>query len=755
MALVQQATAPQSATPAPAPHYDVVEEERPLAKENSPNYVLLTPGQHKFAPAEGFTLVIALHGLGDSAANFAKNWMALVDSRPDVVVALPEFTAYSTTVPVITEMIDDTVAHYHVNPRRVFLAGYSLGGGDGSVIVGARPDLFAGFAGISGMDARFLSSAMKKNAGKMALYISVGTKEDSSVEGAAFGISVLKDFGFTHVYIDRRDGGHAIPRPIFEQLTKNMMTFFDSVLAANKAQERAEADTMSLLAKSMVMEQRTLPQAQGTYIFLTPDRKKFPATKATTLLIGLHGNGDNAANFAKNWTDLVMSRTDVVVAVPEATQSTPGKVWGPGASDLVTAIIADTVARDHVNPQQVILAGSGTGGTAGGGIMGEHPDLFSGFAAFGASLPDTFFTPALRKNAANLAVYYAYSTTQDDFPEVVNPVISRLQNFGFEYHPYPPDFHQKWEFYGLEQSEPLPPPDFFPANFLIERFDAAQGLTPDEFKYRITRMMHFFDQVEADRQRKAMAATTPVVETRTLAKPEEAYLLLKSDQGGWPTGKGATLLICLHGGGDPADSIAKYWMNLVQYCPAFMVAVPEAEPVSEGAQAGGGGPGDTDLVAAIIADTVAHDRVNPRQVILAGYGLEGGRAAGTVAGERPDLFAGFAALATPFPDGFFTAAVKKNAGKMAVYYETGTQDEDYNPADLAAAKARLKDFGFTQLTGPSKKFSETGNLRVITPNHFNSLTIDEFNEYIPTMMGFFYSGWATNNQPATAVAENK
>ncbi len=105
-------------------------------------------------------------------------------------------------------------------------------------------------------------------------------------------------------------------------------------------------------------------------------------------------------------------------------------------------------------------------------------------------------------------------------------------------------------------------------------------------------------------------------------------------------------------------------------------------------------------MAAIVADTITRDQVDPRQIIVAGFGPEGGRSASQVLGERADLFAGFAAFGTRFPDAFFTPAVKARANKLAVYYMFGANDAVYDAAGLASAQTRLKSFGFNDLRGP-------------------------------------------------------
>ncbi len=441
--------------------------------------------------------------------------------------------------------------------------------------VSERPDLFAGFAKIGGGgETRFFSPALKKNADRIAIYSVGGTK---LVDGVTFDteVALFKKFGFTQIATFRPDCGKFLPPLLFEQMTRSMMSFFDRVMAANSSREQAEAATLNLLAKSVVTERRPLRDSTGSYLLVIPSQKTFPAAKTPTLLICLYGLGDTADGFAKNFVDLVKSRPDVMVAVPDLSLGSPGGIRSQITGDWVTTIIADTVARDHVNPQQVILLGAGTGGIAAGAIVGEHPGQFAGFADFASNLPDAFFSPALQENATDLAVYYAVGTNEYGFSPAAVSDLQRLDRFGFSYLPSALHFRQTWDLYGPGLDEFMDPfPDSNQINLRVERFNSAQGLTAEDFKYRITRMMHFFDLVEAGKEARAAAATVPVVETRTLGKPAGSYLLLKSDQSRFSAVSGTALLICLPDDGETAADCAKYWMNLVEFCPSVRVAVP-------------------------------------------------------------------------------------------------------------------------------------------------------------------------------------
>jgi len=692
-------------------------------------YVVVEPGKHQAVTAKGYSLVIfepASTGVGDPTP-LAQLWLSLVNSRQDVVVAIPGEHGNYVKMSMITEIIDDTVAHDHVNPKHIFVVGHIEGVAGAANIVGSRPDLFAGIAYISHqLPGSFFTADMKKYAGKMLVYRAIETKEMSDAMFADEAAR-LKTFGFTNIGSDRPESSHQMSTPEFEQVTKNIMAFFDHALSANYAKEKTEAATMNFLAKSMLTQNRTLAKPPETYVFLTPDRQKFPVTTESTLLICLHGKGDTAANFAKSWTDLVQSRTDVVIAVPEGTGNATGDPWGVDAADLVKAIIDDTVANDHVNPKHIILAGYGDGCQAGGRIMGEHPELFAGFADLAAIFPDAFFTPTVKADAANLAVYYAVGTKASYSPTYI-PSMQQLQHFGFNN-------------YGVHSF-------LDPVNLLVEKYNYADDATPDGFKYLVTRLMRFFDNALAENDKKnALAVTAAAPKTQLLDLPNDdlpnnavvtaekrtldGFFGLPYEWHSVSTSKGNDwinistpdrqkerasyvvvknrstlvkdfdLLIFAHWGVAADD--AKTLSALVANRPNLIVVLPDDGVVvkrNKGVETDVRPPNYA-AIPAIINDLVAHEGVNPRHVMLAGVSGAGEEARELLL-RSPELYADFGLMDCDFqappPDGVFTPKLKEYTNKIAVYYavdtDAGPRGNMFREGFTPSLK-HLTDFGFS------------------------------------------------------------
>jgi len=414
-----------------------------------PGYVFLKPRRNNALPPNGYTLIVYLHGAGEDADSAAKVWYDLVTSRPDVVIAVPQFTATNNAVvdsnlpEIIKAIITDTVAGDHVDPRHIILAGYSMGEGIGMETLIKYPELFAGFADISGGEFVALPT-LRKSAPRLALYINEGSGEGVSAATLAFQAASLRNYGFDHVLAELSPRGHNLVINAFDPYAKRMMTFFDQAMAENDQAKppRTSIPIATPVVKppeEVVVEQRkvvvpeeplktgpramrgavTQPQS-ANYTFLAPNSSKFPFLPDPTLFICLPGFGDDAAEFAQRWYGLVQSRQDLVVAV------VPG-----GTPPKIVAIIADTVARDHVNPKHIILVGYDAGGATGGMILGQRPELFAGFAGVATSLPKEAFTPALQKARSRIAVYYAVGAQDEMVNDVYPPNVSQFKNFGF------------------------------------------------------------------------------------------------------------------------------------------------------------------------------------------------------------------------------------------------------------------------------------------------------------------------------------
>lgn len=111
------------------------------------------------AGSEPLPVILAIHGKGDNGHDFligtnlgsAKAIVAAPTGQglawspaPYAVSTVEEDTA------LLNALIDDIVSTYPVNPERIYLAGFSNGGGFVTVLANNNPDAYAGVATVSG-----------------------------------------------------------------------------------------------------------------------------------------------------------------------------------------------------------------------------------------------------------------------------------------------------------------------------------------------------------------------------------------------------------------------------------------------------------------------------------------------------------------------------------------------------------------------------------------------------------------------------
>ncbi len=95
--------------------------------ERDMQYVAYIPS----VTAAPLPVLVLLHGAGDQAENFAKAWVSLARKKQIVLIA-PQLPRDKTLEPLIPKMlpclVDDLRKQASLDPHRVYLFGYSMGG---------------------------------------------------------------------------------------------------------------------------------------------------------------------------------------------------------------------------------------------------------------------------------------------------------------------------------------------------------------------------------------------------------------------------------------------------------------------------------------------------------------------------------------------------------------------------------------------------------------------------------------------------
>ncbi|MDF2692868.1 MAG: Esterase, depolymerase family, partial [Labilithrix sp.] len=124
-------------------------------------------------PASGAPVVVVLHGCSQGATDIARTgWSDLADELGFLVVYPEQVAAnnqarcfnwggvYGDLTNIqrgkdenqsIKEMVDKAITSHGSDPKRIFVAGFSAGGGQAAVIAATWPDVFAGAAIIAGI----------------------------------------------------------------------------------------------------------------------------------------------------------------------------------------------------------------------------------------------------------------------------------------------------------------------------------------------------------------------------------------------------------------------------------------------------------------------------------------------------------------------------------------------------------------------------------------------------------------------------
>jgi predicted esterase len=216
-------------------------ESRELAKAKS-HYILVKP--KGFDAAKTYDLVIALHGMGDTAENYTRIFWQFMNGR-ECLLAVPEGSekvgpgyAWNTDdLNKVVEMMEDVSKVAKFDAKRVLLAGHSAGSLVGWYMVVKRPDLFAFYGqtaqGVApAVNWLFKEAELAKIADKIPVYFGLGTKDPNqpNFEPSKKLLEKLK-FNFK---CEAPEIGHTIT----PDEVKNMFAHFDATVKKDVAQKK-------------------------------------------------------------------------------------------------------------------------------------------------------------------------------------------------------------------------------------------------------------------------------------------------------------------------------------------------------------------------------------------------------------------------------------------------------------------------------------------------------------------------------------
>lgn len=193
-------------------------------------YHISVPKEHKDSDA-GMPLIIFLHG-GHHNEGTAENVVALAQVLPsfkNVIVLFPNHLKTWWSHPRELTYVLDTLAEvqlrWHVDPKRIYLMGASMGGNGTWGIGSFCPEIFAALAPMSGFWADFLGFPMD-NLVKKPIYILHGTQDTTvPIAGARQAFELLKQKGSTTVTMCEKDCPHQLPNEEIDKAAAWMLKY--------------------------------------------------------------------------------------------------------------------------------------------------------------------------------------------------------------------------------------------------------------------------------------------------------------------------------------------------------------------------------------------------------------------------------------------------------------------------------------------------------------------------------------------------
>jgi len=208
------------------------------------SYELSLPAD--YSPQKESPLVISLHGAGGDGVNGLHIWRIppedqesdkeayikrLKDAgqtpppKDKLVIASPIGTnQYIIAAPtaigssdLILPLLEDVISQCNVDTNRVYLSGFSAGGGFTFLGIMAQPDYFAGAVLMSSVNTNqdFLGNLLN-----LPLYIIHGEKDEGLIEPIRAIYQILKDLKYDVTYREIKGLGHQMPPSSSDEKTK-------------------------------------------------------------------------------------------------------------------------------------------------------------------------------------------------------------------------------------------------------------------------------------------------------------------------------------------------------------------------------------------------------------------------------------------------------------------------------------------------------------------------------------------------------
>jgi len=343
--------------------------------------------------------LVFLHGAGEADRNLSGMWkhgpqfhmlndVHLREWFPFVNIC-PIHDNTPTTARAIVQLVDFLESRCRIDPERMYMTGFSLGGTSTWTIAEAGPDRFAAIAPICGR------VAYAETAGEKLKYVKTwaicGDRDGPFFQGTQQMVAALQQVGadIQTTYVP----GHA--HDVWPLYFKEQR-FYDWFLYQRRltSRQRATLDRGPMPLASGLQRRNFAVQLGGkdamiNYMLYIP-RGYDPSSGKWPLMLYLHSEAD-AMDVGPiiEWGDETDPRADdkTRMAFPMigvAPQCPDGKAWGDAElSKALLALLDDVAAMLKVDPDRVYAAGQGKGAAGVWQLALDDPDRFAGLAPVG------------------------------------------------------------------------------------------------------------------------------------------------------------------------------------------------------------------------------------------------------------------------------------------------------------------------------------------------------------------------------------
>ena len=295
-------------------------------------YMLVLPKGHD--PKKSCDLIVAMHGAGDTAENFARCLVSWIGNR-DIILAVPEasqkagpgYTWASTDEAKVAALVDECVKTCGADRKRVMLIGFSAGCGMGFYVVSKHPDTFACYGAAGMVVEPFVNKKeLEKAAATTAIYFAIG-KQDPNHPVYKETADLLARLKFNLV-TEEPDIGHTLT----PEECKKMLELFDST--ADKIGQQRLADAKKFLAA------RNFGSAENALAAVAAGKGP-SAVEAAALLENLKKEFVGKLDAAK-----ALKGPDAVEAFQKIEKEYPGTTVAAEANTLAEAVAKDPATKE-------------------------------------------------------------------------------------------------------------------------------------------------------------------------------------------------------------------------------------------------------------------------------------------------------------------------------------------------------------------------------------------------------------------------